>query len=437
MKYNDKILEVGPRDPYWQTSEGRGLEQAANMERVFSVAGAGSVAPAGLGRGVSLTKDIIPKVPIVNTAFADASKAATPFINKAARPIAIVDNTLQRGYEKGKTVAIKKAEAFIQDENAGVGFYLNPAPTPPAGTGASSPKPNINTNPSGSVPKTPTKIVDDIPTPAPILNINTPKNKDSVSYAEKVFIANNAPNMEFVQGVKSGVKYGNNGRGNLNYKTGFNKGVKSNLFEDGNARVVNPQLMKNKQTFRVKPNNMEIPGNAFENGNGNMRPVDVFKVNNKNARMNENHDPMKINVVNVKVDTRKQKNSASNDAYNLDIKIPNPGFNVNPTIHDPIPNNDYTPSPTPTPKPKPFTLNVPIPTPKTITTNRIITGGGIPFVPFSMGAGGSPSRRKAGRKTKALWENDIEQFNPLKNNDRKGTKKIKSNRKIKSVKGRR
>jgi hypothetical protein len=64
-------------------------------------------------------------------------------------------------------------------------------------------------------------------------------------------------------------------------------------------------------------------------------------------------------------------------------------------------------------------------------------GGGISIVPFSMGAGGSPTRRKAGRKTKALWENDIEQFNPLKNNDRKGTKKIKSNRKIKSVKGRR
>jgi hypothetical protein len=66
-----------------------------------------------------------------------------------------------------------------------------------------------------------------------------------------------------------------------------------------------------------------------------------------------------------------------------------------------------------------------------------IMGVGIPFVPLSMGAGGSPSKRKAGRKTKALWQNPIEQFNPLKNNNRKGTKKIKSNRKIKSVKGRR
>jgi hypothetical protein len=65
-----------------------------------------------------------------------------------------------------------------------------------------------------------------------------------------------------------------------------------------------------------------------------------------------------------------------------------------------------------------------------------IMGGGIPIVPFSMGAGGSPTKRKAGRKTKALWQNPIEQFNPLKNNDRKGVKKIKSNRKIKNRNGR-
>jgi hypothetical protein len=53
-----------------------------------------------------------------------------------------------------------------------------------------------------------------------------------------------------------------------------------------------------------------------------------------------------------------------------------------------------------------------------------------------MESGGMRKPHKSGKKTKALWENDIEEFNPLKTK-RNGVKKVKSNRKIKSRKGRR
>jgi hypothetical protein len=146
--------------------------------------------------------------------------------------------------------------------------------------------------------------------------------------------------------------------------------------------------------------------------------------------------PKMINPLMDAFTNNKQKNkldltTSSMAAQDIDMKVtPKLDFKTT-TIQDTKQTFKQDTVTTPAPFKVPVIASVKAPrTPK-------IMGGGIPFVPFSMGAGGSPQRRKAGRKTKALWENPIEQFNPLKNNNRKGIKKVKSNRKIKSVKGRR
>jgi hypothetical protein len=98
-----------------------------------------------------------------------------------------------------------------------------------------------------------------------------------------------------------------------------------------------------------------------------------------------------------------------------------------PVITTPEPFTQQTKTYTPTSQLKPI-----IPT----FNNKIMAGAIIPVLPFNMGPGGMPKRPGKSRKTKALWENPIEEFNPLKTK-RNGVKKVKSNRKIKGKKGRR
>jgi hypothetical protein len=527
MKFNEKLLETGPKDPYWQTDEGKSLEQSARIENAFNVVGAGSFAPAGLGRGVSLTKDIIPKVPVVRELYTGTSKVVSPTVNKVIKPISYVDNTLQSGYEKTKSIVIETYDTLPQKFGEKIGVDLTDdaakvtvngdAPfnmqtnTIPGTT--RTPEPGVY-KPSGiksvfkkgetqgylvnreTVVSTPqTTGINIGPSTAP--GLYNPVEVEPVWVSKKAYESSikaggeigHATPMSYEAYTKtysptlnpkydlSGTQWSftkgplGKGRELKPYVVPYNFGApdidpakymfmkgglkgRKNIINVLETDAVSPPWVNTRPSsphIKTRPTLDKAPSTnddiiTIMNGERNAVKTSTTRKTKITGMVNPVDYIMKGTISTGAKSVGTFKTPAVSNGFTSKINI-NTSFTpkIGPTVKiTPIPDSvyipdtTYIPEPKTTPAPKTTTITAPIsiPTPKSITNVRI-GGGGIPIVPFSMGSGGSPTRRKAGRKTKALWENDIEQFNPLKNNNRKGVKKIKSNRKIKSVKGRR
>jgi hypothetical protein len=525
QKYNKKVLEIGVKDSYWQTQEGKTLKQEANSEQAWSFIGVGGVAPSGLGKGVSLTKDIIPKIPIIKNVADDVAKGSKPVIDKAIKPITIIDDKLQSGYEKGKTAVIETWDTLPQKYGEKIGVDLTDTTVKPK-TSGEAPF-NMQTDTIPGITRTPES---DVYKPSGIKSsfkkgetegylisretvVSTPQTS-SVTVGtmtapglynpvkvDHVWVSKKA----YEQSIKAGGEISRATPMSYEMYTKTIKPIKETNYDLSSTtwsftngplkggRPVKPYVPYSYEADVDPAKYMFMKGGLRTRKNvGNVLETDAVSppwVNNRptsphikskpshEKAQNVEDDITKImtgDKVTAKTSTSKKvktnwqtvnteeyilksgtttgnlvvgafktptigkdvlKNTVKID-YNIKSK---PGVTPKVTaipddITDYVP--DYIPDPAVTPKPKTTVSPVVIPTPKTITTTRIISSGGIPIVPFNLGSGGFGKPLKTGRKKKALWENDIEEFNPFKTK-RNGVKKVKSNRKIKSRKGRR
>jgi hypothetical protein len=475
MKFNQKLLETGPKDPYWQTTEGKSLEQSASQELAFSVVGASPFAPVGLGRGVSVTKDIIPKIPVVRDAAKDIGEFTTPIFTKITKPINDLDYKTDKIYTdtRNKIVPSDTMRAADQAKMDALRFEVYNAPktrdmtesakqiieeTPDIGytyTGlgwkehqqytSAARKPGfyeVRDRVSNDVIEFGNRPIVDMDTginvkPANMNELEGYGALNSMSKREKKLSTYND-----AVGVPKPTK--NSFMDYMKYDDAGTLGGRSRTYTQtqtvSTRRQLDFALHESKTRSKMFSTTNEL--DAFTSG----RQLPIGKTYDNRAiraaigltptaskQVPKMINPLMDVFANNKNKSKLDISTSSMTAQDIDMRVtPKLDFNVK-TVQDTkqTVRQDTVTTSTSSPFKVPVIASVKAPrTPK-------IMGGGIPIVPFSMGAGGGPSRRKAGRKTKALWQNPIEQFNPLKNNNRKGVKKIKSNRKIKTRNGRR